>query len=525
MKRRTFLTLPKDGGPVLSEQEAHHLVDRILTASGADETSVALSGTRRVNSRYAVNRITTAGESVNLIAAITARFGRRSATLSINEFDNGSLLEAVGAVGRMARLAPDDPEWMPLLGPQEYGTSGGWHESTAGLDAERRAAVAASAIEQAEAANGDITASGFMDVRAGARALGNSAGLFAYHPATSVSYSLTARTGDGTGSGWAGVGHRDWSRVDSDAMHVTAIEKAIRSRRPRSLEPGKYPVILGPEAVADLVGLLVRALDARAADEGRSAFSAPDGTKLGERVVGERVTLRSDPIAMGGAPFRVSDGFPARLTPWIENGVLRNLAYSRFWAQEKGREPISLSSSFRMEGVENGQISHPVNNFRWNDSPLFVLRNLEGLGRPVRVTSGGSGDSMRETPPLRASEFNFSSISEAVLWSDESSFGLPPARRAGWYWCEAVSRPRTHRRPQARPRLPSTPRPAMWFSPHSMLRRRQAPTTPMRESDCTGNRGRARARTASPRCRNRVRSAWAFALWSPGAGGSLPRVI
>jgi predicted Zn-dependent protease len=458
MKRRTFLTLPKDGGPVLSEQEAHHLVDRILTASGADETSVALSGTRRVNSRYAVNRITTAGESVNLIAAITARFGRRSATLSINEFDNGSLLEAVGAVGRMARLAPDDPEWMPLLGPQEYGTSGGWHESTAGLDAERRAAVAASAIEQAEAANGDITASGFMDVRAGARALGNSAGLFAYHPATSVSYSLTARTGDGTGSGWAGVGHRDWSRVDSDAMHVTAIEKAIRSRRPRSLEPGKYPVILGPEAVADLVGLLVRALDARAADEGRSAFSAPDGTKLGERVVGERVTLRSDPIAMGGAPFRVSDGFPARLTPWIENGVLRNLAYSRFWAQEKGREPISLSSSFRMEGgegtledliasteravlvtrlwyirsvdprtilhtgltrdgtfwVENGQISHPVNNFRWNDSPLFVLRNLEGLGRPVRVTSGGSGDSMRETPPLRASEFNFSSISEAV---------------------------------------------------------------------------------------------------------------
>jgi len=314
------------------------------------------------------------------------------------------------------------------------------------------------AIGRAKEAAGDLIASGFMDVRAGARALGNSAGLFAYHPATSVSYSLTARTGDGTGSGWAGVGHRDWSSVDSEAMHAAAIEKAIRSRSPRSLEPGKYPVILAPQAVADMVDLLVRALDARAADEGRSAFSAPDGTKLGQLVVDERVSLRSDPLATGDSPFRASDGFPLRLTPWIEDGVLRNLAYSRFWAQEKRRNPIGFSGSYLMEGgertldeliasteravlvtrlwyirsvdprtilytgltrdgtfwVENGQISHPVNNFRWNDSPLFVLRNLEELGRPVRVTSDGSGDSMREVPPLRASEFTFSSVSEAV---------------------------------------------------------------------------------------------------------------
>ena len=152
---------------------------------------------------------------------------------------------------------------------------------------DRRAEVAASAIERAEAAPQDITAAGFMDVRSGASAIGNSAGLFAYHAATSVAYSLTARTGDGTGSGWSGVGHREWSRVDSDAMHSSAIRKAVRSRSPRSLEPGSYPVILEPEAVADLIGLLVGSLDARSADEGRSAFSAPDGTRLGERVVAD----------------------------------------------------------------------------------------------------------------------------------------------------------------------------------------------------------------------------------------------
>jgi predicted Zn-dependent protease len=457
MGRRDFLRMATGDETALTEERARDLIDRILAAAGADETSVGLTGVRRVNSRYAVNRITTAGESSDLSAAITARFGRRSATLSVNEFGEDSVTEAVRAAEAMARLAPEDPESMPLLGPQEYGVSEGWHESTAALDAPRRAAVAASAIEQAEAAPQDITAAGFMDVRSGASAIGNSAGLFAYHAATSVAYSLTARTGDGTGSGWSGVGHREWSRVDSDAMHSSAIRKAVRSRSPRSLEPGSYPVILEPEAVADLIGLLVGSLDARSADEGRSAFSAPDGTRLGERVVDDRVTLKSDPLTAGDAPF-APDGQPRGPVPWIENGILRNLAYSRYWAQEQGREPVSAPRSIRMEGgegtvedliasteravlvtrlwyirsvdprtilhtgltrdgtfwVENGEISHPVNNFRWNDSPLFVLRNLEELGRPVRVTAGGNGGSMREVPPLRASEFNFSSVSEAV---------------------------------------------------------------------------------------------------------------
>jgi predicted Zn-dependent protease len=457
MRRREFLTLAERGGPVLSEADARRLIERILAISGADESSVALDGSRRSNTRYAVNRITTAGESVNLTAAITARFGRRSATMSINEFDAESLAEAVRAAEDLARLAPEDPESMPLLGAREFGASAGWHESTASLDAGRRAAIAESAIERA-AAEQDLSVAGFMDVRARARALGNSAGLFAYHPATSVAYSLTARTGDGTGSGWAGIGHRDWSRVDASTLHGTAIGKALRSRQPKPLEPGTYPVIFEAQAVADLIDLLVRALDARAADEGRSAFAAPGGTLLGQPVVDERVTLRSDPLAAGDAPFD-SDGLAARPITWIENGVLRNLAYSRFWGREKGRDPTGRPGSIRMEGgqgtiddlistteravlvtrlwyirsvdprtilytgltrdgtfwIENGEISHPVNNFRWNDSPLFVLRNLEELGRPVRVTTGGpGGDSAREIPPLRASGFTFSSVSEAV---------------------------------------------------------------------------------------------------------------
>ena len=97
----------------------------------------------------------------------------------------------------------------------------------------------------------------------------------------------------------------------------------------------------------------------------------------------------------------------------------RNIAVliTRLWYIRSVDPRTILHTGLTRDGtfwVENGEISHPVNNFRWNDSPLFVLRNLEELGRPVRVTAGGNGGSMREVPPLRASEFNFSSVSEAV---------------------------------------------------------------------------------------------------------------
>jgi len=453
MRRRKFLRLEDAAEPLLQEDEARRIAERILSYSRADDASVTLVDARRTNTRYAVNRITTAGESHDLTAAVTACFGRRSATVSLNEFDEASLRGASGRAEDLARLAPEDPEAMPLLGPQEYAKSSGWHETTAWLDAQSRASVAAAAIRRAAGHTG-ITVAGYLETRAGATALANTAGLFAYHPSTAVSYSLTARTGDGTGSGWAGIDHRDWSAVDAEALHATAVDKAMRSREPQPLEPGTYPVILEPQAVSDLVGLLAGALDARAADEGRSAFAAPGGTKIGEQVVDERVTLRSDPAGAGDPPFG-GDGVPARPIAWIEGGVLRNLAYSRYWASQQGAEPTGRPSALSLDGgegsladliastdravlvtrlwyirsldprtvlhtgltrdgtfwVENGRISHPVNNFRWNDSPLSVLRRLDRLGRSVRVAGDGA---VREVPPLRATGFHFSSVSEAV---------------------------------------------------------------------------------------------------------------
>lgn len=437
---------------LLTEAEARELASRILALSTADETEVSVGSTWSGNTRSAVNRITTAGEVENTSISVTARFGRRQASVSTNRLDQEGLRAAVDDAASQARLTPENPELMPPLGPQSYAESRGFFEPTASLGPDARGRVAADAIRVATG-KGDLTAAGFLTASAGAAAIANSRGMFAYHRSTSVDYELTVRTADGTGSGWAGVAHRDWSQLDIPTMHARAADRALLSREPTSVDPGNYPVVFTAAAMSDILGLLAGSLNARSADEGRSAFSAAGagGTKVGEKLLDEKFQLESDPVGLGSPPYQ-GDGMPLERQVWFRDGVLEQLSYDRYWAQQQGAEPTGYAGSLRMGGgdatledlvagldrglfvtrlwyirridprtilytgltrdgvfwVENGEIVRPVHNFRWNDSPLTAFASIEALGRPERVSSS------REVPPARLSSFHFSTVSEAV---------------------------------------------------------------------------------------------------------------
>ena len=183
---------------------------------------------------------------------VTSTIGRRRASASTNILDDASLKRTVEFAESLARLSPENPELVPELGPQNYASVNGFFDSTASLNAEARAAATKSAISAAEGAGraaGSIFVAGFLNTNAGANAIGTSRGLFAYHRNSSADLSITARTPDGTGSGWSSAGARDWGNVDPARLGRVAAQKAVASRDPKAIEPGLY---IRPEALEQL---------------------------------------------------------------------------------------------------------------------------------------------------------------------------------------------------------------------------------------------------------------------------------
>jgi predicted Zn-dependent protease len=445
---------------LMTREEAKALTDKVLKMSTAEQTRVTVVSSWSGNTRFADANITTSGGSSDITVTVTVTFGRRRASANTNVLDDMSLRRTVETAMRLARLAPEDPELMPELGPQTYASVSAFVGRTADLDPESRAAAVRRAVNAANAAGkpaGQIFSAGFLEANARTTAVATSNGLFAYHRSTDAGFSVTARTPDGTGSGWASGGARDWAVVDTAAIGRIAAQKAVASRNPQAIEPGLYTAVLEPQAVTDLIPLLSNALSARTADEGRSPFSKPGGgTRIGEKVVDERVTLYSDPAdpMLLGAPFD-GEGLPVGRVVWIEKGVLKNLAYSRFWAQKQGKQPTggnALAGGLALTGgtksteeliagcergilvthffyirsleprtvlqtgltrdgaflIEKGKITKALKNFRWNESPLLMLNRLEDIGRSELTAAG------RLMPALRISQFDFSSSSEAV---------------------------------------------------------------------------------------------------------------
>jgi len=442
--------------PGLSEAEARAILEKVVKLSRADTCEVSLGGGTAGNIRFARNTVTTSGESENMSLSIRSNFGKRSGSTTVNQFDDATLERAVRRAEELARLAPEDPEFMPPLGPQTYAQTPGFVQATADISPEYRAALGGTSIATAKAH--DCVVAGFLDDAARWSARLNSAGLFGYTRSTDVTFTITARTPDGLGSGWAGQDANDVARIDGGAAARIAVEKAVASRDARAIEPGKYTVVLEPAASVELIQNLLN-VDARNADEGRSFLSkSGGGTRVGEKLMDERVTIYSDP-SNPDAPAGpwVGDGRPSQRTVWIDKGTYQNLAYSRYWAEKQGKPALPGPTNFIMNGgsdsledlirttsrgllvtrtwyirsvdpqtllftgltrdgtfyIEDGQIKYAVKNMRFNESPVIMLNNLDALGRPVRVRTDETGQPSL-VPPMRIRDFNFSSLSDAV---------------------------------------------------------------------------------------------------------------
>lgn len=441
---------------ILTEAQAKAILDKVIAFSTADECSAQIGGGTEGNVRFARNDISTSGIVANVELGVQVAFGKRVGTATINQFDDASLERVVRRAEDLAKLAPENPEFTPAVGKQTFRPTETWSESTAALTPEARAKIAEASILPCR--DKGLVAAGFLEDSAGFTAFANSKGNFGYQKATSADYTCTVRTEDGRGSGWVGANVQDADALDAGKEVQIAMRKAAASVDAQALEPGKYTVILEPAAAAGLISFMMGFFDARSADEGRSFLSKQGGgNKIGEQIVDPRVNIYTDPWhpLVPALPWD-GEGLPREKTPIIENGKVANLEYSRYWAQKQGKPEKAGWGNVIMDGgtkstaeliagtergilltrtwyirmvdpqtvlltgltrdgtfyIENGQLKYPIKNFRFNESPVIMLNNIEELGRAVRVKADEGGSML--LPPMKIRDFTFTSLSDAV---------------------------------------------------------------------------------------------------------------
>lgn len=448
---------------LLTEKEARAICEKLLSYVRAEDAAVAVNSENYSHLRFAANAFTTSGARENVNVGVTVWIDKKRGSASTNEINDESLNATVVQAEQLARISPVDREYLPTVSAQTYKPVNAYAEATSNISLTGRARTINDCIAACEKAG--VVGAGFHQARGMAGASATRNGNFIFDRSSLVSLSTTARTSDGTSSGYFLRNHFDVRKLDTARVAREAIRKALESRSPRTLEPGVYPAILEPQAVADLLSFFAFSFDARSAEEGRSPFSAPGGkTKVGEKIFDERINIYSDPwnTELPGSQA-AQGGIPAQKVDLVRAGVLENLIYSRFWAKQKGKEPtpgpvntilessqapvavedmiksmdrglllgrfwyirsvdprISLQTGLTRDGIwyiERGKIQYPVKNFRFNQSILQLLApgNVDMIGRPERVgSSEGQGGNAALLPALKVHEFHFTSQSEAV---------------------------------------------------------------------------------------------------------------
>jgi predicted Zn-dependent protease len=439
---------------IMTEAEAKTILDKVVALSTADECTASLTGSVEGNIRFALNNVSTSGVVSNTTLSVQVAYGKRVGTATINEFSDAALARVVRRAEDLAKLAPENPEFVPAVGKQTYRPSNTFSPATAATTPAQRAEVARASIDPCRAEK--LIAAGFLADGQSFVAFANSNGNFGYQRATEMDYTCTVRTEDGRGSGWVARNVQDSSTFNAADDIQIAMRKAAASADAQALEPGKYTVILEPAAAAGLISFMFNFFDARPADEGRSFLSkAGGGNKIGDQVYDPRVNFTADPWNedVPVMPWD-EDGLPRERLPLVENGRISNLIYSRYWAQKQGKTAVGQPGNLIMAGgtkstsdlvretqrgilvtrtwyirmvdpqtvlltgltrdgtfyIENGELKYPLKNFRFNESPVIMLNNIDELGRPVRVSDGLT----MMIPPMRLRDFTFTSLSDAV---------------------------------------------------------------------------------------------------------------
>jgi predicted Zn-dependent protease len=453
---------------------AAQVVDAVLAEATrlgrVDETIVLVNDCSTASLRWAGNSMTTNGESTSRSTTVISivRQGDKAymGSVTSSEVDAESIPGLVAASQDAARSAPEARDAAPLLPGADNPPDWDAPPATTGADV-----FDTLAQPLARGFRGADRLYGFARHELATILLATSGGLRRRYTQPTGSVEINAKR-DGA-SAWAGVSTRDFADVPTDSMLADLSMRLGWAERTVELPAGRYETLMPPSTVADMMIYLTWDMDGRSAQEGRTALSAPGGgTRVGEKLTDLGLTMYSDPAAGGleCVPFLTAanssertsvfdNGMDVDRVDWIRDGAINALAYTRASAAEFDAAVSVLADNLLMTGgtasladmvarterglllttlwyirevdptvllltgltrdgvylVEDGEVTAAVNNFRFNESPLDLLRRATeaGVSEVTLPREWGDWATRVAMPSLRIPDFHMSSVSQA----------------------------------------------------------------------------------------------------------------
>jgi predicted Zn-dependent protease len=442
------------------EHELQRMAREVLGAVDADQAEVLVYGGTSALTRFANNYIHQNVQESSVNVRVRAVLGKKTGVAATDAVTPQGLRAVAERAVSLARLQQENEHFSTLPGPQPIAQAPGLNAATAAYSAEQRAATVAAICGAAKTAN--LVAAGAFRSGESEFAVMNSLGVWAYHADAAADIN-TVVMGE-TSSGYAEVWTRDVGEIDGAALAAEAIDKARRGADPHALEPGEYDVILEEYAVADLMDYFAYlSFGSQAFLEKRSFMSG----RLGERVMGENVSIWDDGLSPEGmpAPFD-AEGVPRQRVDFIDRGVAKSVVWdtyyggmageastghalpagetfgaipcnmfmatgdatkeemlastkrgiwvSRFWYTRPVHPMTVVMTGMTRDGtflIEDGKIVAPVNNLRFTQSYLEAMNNVEAIGRDSRLMPHIGG--VCRVPALKIRGWNFTGATES----------------------------------------------------------------------------------------------------------------
>jgi predicted Zn-dependent protease len=450
-------------------------LEEIVEAGLGASAAVVIGGRSTVvNFRLANNTVTTNGREESTSAGVLALEQGRVGVQTADVTELAQVVQLARDAKARAQQSPEAPDLMPLLTPDAAAHEDGDAAEVApeALPADLEPILDSVRAILEESRQSGLRCFGYAQATASQEQLGTSTGVRLEGRRRAATLTLTLKTQDLKRSVWSGTTARTLSDLDPGAMYRALNRRLAHTERSVELPAGHYQVILEPSAVADLILRLMWEMHARGADEGRTVFAGKSGPRVGEEMYAPEVALDSDPhdpqmrVPSFVHSLRSSEyssvfdnGLAVPPAVWVEAGVQRELICPRRWARDHNHPVRPDVDNIRMRGtktsleemiasterallvtslwyirdvdpttllltgltrdgvflVEHGEVVGAVNNFRFNESPVGVLRRTVEIGEPELALSREVGDEVFvKAPPIRVENFFMSSVSDAI---------------------------------------------------------------------------------------------------------------